>query len=47
MSLELVYGESVAVMAIQRADAAYGMSEAERLTALIRRHQDSGAVGAP
>lgn len=47
VSLELVYGESVAVMAIQRADAAYGMSEAERLTALIRQHQDSGAVGGP
>lgn len=39
VSLDLVDGETVAVMAIQRADAAYAQDEAQRLVRLIETHQ--------
>ncbi len=41
VSLELLDGETVAVMAIQRADAAYGEDGAQRLLRLVEFHQNA------
>lgn len=40
VQLELLDGETVAVMAIQRADGPRGVAEAERLAALVTERQD-------
>jgi len=37
--IEMAEGESVAVMAIQRADGPVGVAEAARLAALVDAHQ--------
>lgn len=39
VDLELAEGESIAVMAIQRADGDFGVTEAQRLTRLIEERQ--------
>lgn len=45
VSIELVDGETVAVMAIQRADAAYADAEAQRLVHLVETHAPPTGLG--
>ncbi len=42
---EMVAGETIAVMAIQRADGEFGVAEAHRLAALVNRRQGGQAPG--
>jgi len=42
VSLDLADGETLAVMAIQRADGPFGEAEAQRLATLVALHSDTG-----